>query len=346
MRGGIIVVLFALGVSTVEEARGQTPAPNLAAVVTASEMDNVRNRLVPCVGAEMKNLPQNVVRTRVELDRSGSVVQVELVDPRYQTDPALRSYGDAVKRVLLNPRCQQWPLSPEKYQSWKRITFNFDWRDYAVSGQAPPLQRAPTSGDPRARGTVDKWEDANSKCRGGRPGDPQMDNACAERTVLTVVLEAQGYCRGKEGEPAHMAAWHQCGPSSLKSDNADPPYQRDVAEQPATQQLPGPASDGWYVIMGPIRGGKGQNIVPGAGGLALDALANQQRKQMGYSCVGGVVPAKDRLLVAFQYQMMFEVTITKRFGPYTQLGEAAEALRRAGWQPVKDGFWTSSGGCE
>ena len=30
----------------------------------------------------------------------------------------------------MNPRCQPWPLSPEKYNSWRTITFNFDPRDY------------------------------------------------------------------------------------------------------------------------------------------------------------------------------------------------------------------------
>jgi hypothetical protein len=30
----------------------------------------------------------------------------------------------------MNPRCQPWPLSPEKYNSWRNITFNFDPRDY------------------------------------------------------------------------------------------------------------------------------------------------------------------------------------------------------------------------
>ena len=28
------------------------------------------------------------------------------------------------------PRCQPWPLSPEKFNSWRTITFNFDPRDY------------------------------------------------------------------------------------------------------------------------------------------------------------------------------------------------------------------------
>ena len=41
-----------------------------------------------------------------------------------------RSAADAARRAILNPRCQPWPLSPEKYNSWRSITFNFDPRDY------------------------------------------------------------------------------------------------------------------------------------------------------------------------------------------------------------------------
>ena len=38
--------------------------------------------------------------------------------------------ADAAHRAIMNPRCQPWPLSPEKYNSWRNITFNFDPRDY------------------------------------------------------------------------------------------------------------------------------------------------------------------------------------------------------------------------
>jgi hypothetical protein len=33
-------------------------------------------------------------------------------------------------RAVSNPRCQPWPLSPDKYNAWRTITFNFDPRDY------------------------------------------------------------------------------------------------------------------------------------------------------------------------------------------------------------------------
>ena len=33
-------------------------------------------------------------------------------------------------RAIMNPRCQPWPLSAEKFNAWRTITFNFDPRDY------------------------------------------------------------------------------------------------------------------------------------------------------------------------------------------------------------------------
>ena len=61
----------------------------------------------------------------------GTPVKAELKDTsRYNNDPAFRSAADAVHRAIMNPRCQPWPLSPEKYNSWRNITLNFDPRDY------------------------------------------------------------------------------------------------------------------------------------------------------------------------------------------------------------------------
>ena len=45
-------------------------------------------------------------------------------------DPTFRAAADSAMRAVSNPRCQPWPLSPDKYNSWRTITFNFDPRDY------------------------------------------------------------------------------------------------------------------------------------------------------------------------------------------------------------------------
>jgi hypothetical protein len=111
----------------------QTPAaPNLAAVVTASELEGVRNKIRPCWHSLGASKDQNMVITLVvQMNQDGTPVKAELSDTsRYNRDPAFRMAADAAHRAIMNPRCQPWPLPPEKYNSWRYLTFNFDPRDY------------------------------------------------------------------------------------------------------------------------------------------------------------------------------------------------------------------------
>ncbi|MFO1082614.1 MAG: hypothetical protein U1E23_18560 [Reyranellaceae bacterium] len=111
----------------------QAPAaPNLAAVVTASEIEGVRSKIRPCWNTQGALKDQNMIITLVvQMNQDGTPVKAELKDPgRYNSDPIFRAAADAAHRAIMNPRCQPWPLSPEKYSSWRSITFNFDPRDY------------------------------------------------------------------------------------------------------------------------------------------------------------------------------------------------------------------------
>jgi hypothetical protein len=112
--------------------RQAAAAPNLAAVVTASEIEGVRNKIRPCWNSLGASKDQNLVVTLVvQMNQDGTPVKAELSDTgRYNRDPAYRAAADAAHRAIMNPRCQPWPLSPEKYGSWRSITFNFDPRDY------------------------------------------------------------------------------------------------------------------------------------------------------------------------------------------------------------------------
>jgi len=107
-------------------------APNLAAVVTASEIEGVRNKIRPCWNTIGGGRDQNMIITLVvQMNQDGTPVKAELKDTgRYNNDPNFRAAADAAHRAIMNPRCQPWPLSPEKYNSWRNITFNFDPRDY------------------------------------------------------------------------------------------------------------------------------------------------------------------------------------------------------------------------
>ena len=112
--------------------RQAAAAPNLAAVVTASEIEGVRQKIRPCWNTQGGARDQAMIITLVvEMSQNGTPVKAEVREPgRYSSDPVYRAAADAAHRAIMNPRCQPWPLSPEKFGSWKTITFNFDPRDY------------------------------------------------------------------------------------------------------------------------------------------------------------------------------------------------------------------------
>ena len=117
----------------VQQVTRQAPAaPNLAAVVTASEIEGVRSKIRPCWNSLGAARDQNLIVTLVvQMNQDGTPVKAELKDlGRYNSDPGYRAAADAAHRAIMNPRCQPWPLSPEKYSTWRYITFNFDPRDY------------------------------------------------------------------------------------------------------------------------------------------------------------------------------------------------------------------------
>ncbi len=114
-----------------EVVRPAPNAPNLAAVVTASEIEGVRQKIRPCWTQGGARDQAMIITLVVEMRQNGTPVKAELRDPgRYDSDPVYRAAADAVHRAIMNPRCQPWPLSPEKFNNWKTFTFNFDARDY------------------------------------------------------------------------------------------------------------------------------------------------------------------------------------------------------------------------
>jgi hypothetical protein len=127
----------------------------------------VRNKIRPCWNTIGGGRDQNMIITLiVEMNRDGTPVKAELMDTgRYTNDPNFRAAADAVHRAIMNPRCQPWPLSPEKYNSWRRFVFNFDPRakgQNAESGSGcrtsparaphPERQQRPGRGSGRHRG--------------------------------------------------------------------------------------------------------------------------------------------------------------------------------------------------
>jgi hypothetical protein len=116
----------------VQQVTRQAPAaPQFASVVTASEIEGVRQKIRPCwnVLGGAKEAP--IVTLVVQMNQDGTPVKAEFKDTgRYNNDPTYRASADAAHRAIMNPRCHPWPLSPEKFNNWRIITFNFDPRDY------------------------------------------------------------------------------------------------------------------------------------------------------------------------------------------------------------------------
>ena len=113
-----------------EFTRQVAMAPEFAAVVTASEVEGVRQKIRPCWNTFGGAKDAPVVSLFVQMNQNGTPVEADFKDPGRMGDPVYRAAAESARRAILNPRCQPWPLSPEKYNSWRVITFNFDPRDY------------------------------------------------------------------------------------------------------------------------------------------------------------------------------------------------------------------------
>ena len=97
--------------------------------VPGTEVDRVRDKIRPCWTIASDPKSQLVVPVVVQMGRDGKPERAEAKDKaRYGSDPAYRAAADAAVRAVMNPRCQPWPLAPEKYESWRILTLNFDSR--------------------------------------------------------------------------------------------------------------------------------------------------------------------------------------------------------------------------
>lgn len=116
----------------VQQVTRQAPAaPQFASVVTASEIEGVRQKIRPCWNVFGGSKEAPIVSLVVQMNQDGTPVKAEFKDTgRYNNDPTYRAAADAAHRAIMNPRCQPWPLSSEKFSNWRTITFNFDPRDY------------------------------------------------------------------------------------------------------------------------------------------------------------------------------------------------------------------------
>ena len=94
----------------------------------AAQSSAVIAKIKPCWAAGQTSPP--IVQIVVQMNPDGTPSNAEVQDPaRYKSDPAYRSAADAALRAIRNPRCQPSPLPPDRYASWKVISFTFDPRE-------------------------------------------------------------------------------------------------------------------------------------------------------------------------------------------------------------------------
>jgi hypothetical protein len=114
-----------------EITRQAAAAPQLSSVVTASEIENVRQKIKPCWNPTPGAREQPIVTMTVQMNQDGTPVKAEIQDTgRYSRDPVFRSAADAAYRAVMNPRCQPWPLPSDRFNGWRTITFDWNPSDY------------------------------------------------------------------------------------------------------------------------------------------------------------------------------------------------------------------------
>lgn len=127
-------------------------------------------------------------------------------------------------------------------------------------------------------------------------------------------------------EQERLAEQRANPPARLNNDPKTPSGQ-------LAQSLPGPASSGWYVVMGPVI-----NPLFEGNPAALDAYTSylEMLRAMGIACIAMVVPASSAQSDMFSVPAaLFSMRVTKRFGPFTDQQTSRQQLINAGWNEMK-----------
>jgi len=118
-------------VATTAAPSSQPKAP-LGAQLTASEIDLLRQQLIPCFNPPFgaKEKPDLTADIKVMMNRDGTVQQARIADQgQYASDQIYRAIADAGIRALRNPRCSPLRLPPDRYEVWQSFTLGFNTRD-------------------------------------------------------------------------------------------------------------------------------------------------------------------------------------------------------------------------
>lgn len=122
---------------TEEVSNKPTPAPegqnaSLGPKMTMSEEDALRAQLERCwsppYGA--KGVEEMVVQIFMVINPDRTLRDARIVDTgRYSTDSFYRALADSALRAVRNSLCSPFNLPPDKYETWKETTVNFNPKD-------------------------------------------------------------------------------------------------------------------------------------------------------------------------------------------------------------------------
>jgi outer membrane biosynthesis protein TonB len=100
--------------------------PNLSDKATMSERDAIAAHIEACwrIDPGKEGIDDLSADVRVFINRDGSVQQAQIVDMgRYFADSAFRTFANSARNAVLS--CGNIPISPQRYDVFKEITFTF-----------------------------------------------------------------------------------------------------------------------------------------------------------------------------------------------------------------------------
>jgi len=100
--------------------------PNLSDKATMSERDAIAAHIEACwrIDPGKEGIEDLSADVRVFINRDGSVQQAQIVDMgRYFGDSAFRTFANSARNAVLS--CGNIPISPQRYDVFKEITFTF-----------------------------------------------------------------------------------------------------------------------------------------------------------------------------------------------------------------------------
>jgi hypothetical protein len=111
------------------------------------------------------------------------------------------------------------------------------------------------------------------------------------------------------------------------------------------QNLPGPASGGWYVLIGSVPEA-GVQRPETTGNRFFDSMVQMSVDGMIGKCYAAIFPSSEKNATEYKLTEFAKVFVTKKFGPFESERAAEIALKKSGWS-YSNGIsvWMAESGC-